>query len=116
MKWTQIVILSESEAGVALGYTEGDGVIDPAGIILPSRSGLESHTDGMQNAQIIARSVNSYEVLVKSLTDAARCLDEAVDLGASVDSKQSKRWAAAASQARFALDRAKETAAWYAES
>jgi hypothetical protein len=51
---------------------------------------------------------------VKGLKDAVLCLDEAVAFGEDKDSKRTKYWAAAASEARFALEKAKETAEWYA--
>ena|SRR6266404_6436703 len=115
MKWTRLKIVEETPEGFTLGYSDEGPVIDPAGIILPSSTGPNAVIDKRSNAEIIVHSVNSYEMLTKSLSDALMCLDEAVKYGKSKRDCDPRRWAAAADQVRFALDEAKRTMEWYAD-
>src|SRR4051812_7695061 len=104
MKWTRLKILEETDEGFRLGYSDDGPTVDPAGIILPSRTGANALIDKQSNAEIIVRSVNSYETLTKALQDALICLDEAVKYGKTKRDGDPRRWNAAADQIRFALD------------
>ena len=110
---TKLLILSESAEGVALGYTDAIGNIDPACVVLPTRTGPDSDTDAMGCAVNIVRSFNSHDILVRSLTDTLKCLEQAI-LFCARDKRSTKYWEAAASEARVALARAKETPGIYA--
>ena len=110
---TKLLILNETMEGVAVGYTDAYGNIDPACVVLPSKTGPDSDVDAMRSAQNIVRSHNAFDLLVRSLTDTLKCLDQAILYGAR-DKRSTKYWEAAASEARVALARAKETPAIYA--
>jgi hypothetical protein len=114
MKWTRLKIVEETENGFALGYSDGGPAIDPAGVILPSRTGENAGIDKRDNAEIIVRSVNSYETLVKALNDALICIEDAVKYGKNKRDCDTRRWSAGADQIRYALDEAKRTMEWYA--
>ena len=115
MKWTRITILEETSEGVRLGYSDGGDTIDTAGIITPSQTGQNALIDGRSNAEIVVRSVNSYETLTKALSDGLACLEEAVKFGKTKRDVDTRKWAAAADQVRFALEEANRTMEWYAD-
>ena len=115
MKWTRINILEETEEGVKLGYSDGGDVVDYAGMIVPSQTGENAIIDKRSNAEIVVRSVNSYETLTKALSDGLACLEDAVKFGKTKRDCDTRKWAAAANQIRFALEEANRTMEWYAD-
>ena len=115
MKWTQLVILNEAEDGTAIGFRDHTGTVDPAGVILASKTGPNANTDAIRSAQFIVHSVNSFNTLVKALNDSLLCLEEAASMSPDKARYRTKYWAAAASEARFALENAKKAQAWYSE-
>src|SRR5439155_8041794 len=96
IKWTRLKILEETTEGFTLGYFDGGDVIDAAGIVLPSQTGPNAIVDKRSNAEIVVRSVNSYETLTKALNDALVSLDDAVQYGKTKRDIDTRRWSAAA--------------------
>ncbi|GEM_PF-2745556 len=116
MIWTHLKVLEETNDGCTIGYCDENGNIDLAAVIQPTRTGPRSDIDARRNAEVIVRQVNAYQRLLGVLENAQQSLLESIAMAESTGC-DTRRWASAKDQIRFALDDAhRMMKEWYEPS
>jgi hypothetical protein len=108
MKWRSLKVLEETIDGCAIGYSDGLGSIDVAGIIRPTTIGEHSGLDAKLNAEKIVAVVNVHSAMKDALESSEKALMQAIAVSESVPGCDTRRWVSALYQIRLALDRTKE--------
>ncbi len=114
MIWTRLKILEETSEGCSVGYCDDEGRIELAAVIQPTRIGPRSNIDARRNAEVIVRQTNAYHRLLKTLENADRALTESMAIAETVNGCDTRRWASARDQIRFAIEEShKMMKEWY---
>src|SRR5205809_354791 len=108
MKWRSLKVLEETVDGCAIGYSDGLGSIDVAGVIRASTTGENAGLDAKLNAEKIVAVVNAHSALKDALESSEKSLMQAIAISESVPGCDTRRWVSALYQVRLALSRTKE--------
>jgi hypothetical protein len=108
MKWRSLKILEATPEGCKIGYSDGSGAVDVAGVIQPSQTGINAGVDAETNAKQIVLIVNSWAIMSDALESAERALQQSIAMAESVPGCNTRRWESARDQVRTVLRMTKE--------